>query len=89
MADHPVYGYSAGHCPDLQRPVDSEFLHPDARNTQRIKSRRLIAVLGEHGDCLDVRRWIDNLAYMPTDVRARQYQSRLRNEGFKGRATLG
>ncbi|WP_419866789.1 ribonuclease E inhibitor RraB [Erythrobacter ramosus] len=49
---------------------------------QRIKSRRVIAVLEEHGGYLIISRWINHRPYMPTEVSAGQLQTRLLADGF-------
>lgn len=74
-----------GCCSDPVGSVYREFLHPDARDMQRIKNRRVITVLEEHAACPDVPRDIDHRAYLPTDKSADQLQSRFLGEGFSVR----
>jgi hypothetical protein len=79
MADHLAYAYSTAHRSDPEWFVYREFLHLDVRDMQRIKNRRVIALLEEHGDCFDVPVRIDQRPCMPTAVSAEQLQSRLKD----------
>lgn len=74
-----------GCCSDPVGWVYREFIHPDARDMQRIKNRRVITVVEEHGACPDDPRGIDYDAYLPTDESADQLQTLFLGEGFRGR----
>lgn len=82
MAQHPDYRYATEHRPDPEWSVYRDFLYPGARDMQRIRNRRVIAVLEERGDRLDVPRWIDHRAYMPTLAAAEALQVHLFERGF-------
>lgn len=82
MTEHPDYRYVTEHRPDPEWSVYREFLYPGARDMQRIHNRRVVALLEEHGDCLDVARWIDHRAYMPTHAAAEALQIHLFERGF-------
>jgi hypothetical protein len=82
MVRHPAYAYRTGHRPDADWSVYREFLHPGPRDKQRIHNRKVVALLEEHGDCLDVPRWIDHCASMPTPASADQLQVALFERGF-------
>lgn len=82
MAEHPDYRYVTEHRRDPERSVYRDFLYPGARDMQRIRNRRVIAVLEEHGDRLDAPRWIDHRANMPTPALAEALQVHLFELGF-------
>lgn len=82
MVQHPDYRFNTGHRPDAAWSVYREFLYPGARDMQRIQNRRVLAVLEEHGDRLDVPRWIDHRAYMPTPEAAEALQIHLVKLGY-------
>ena len=82
MVQHPDYRFDTGHRPDPAWSVYREFLYPGARDMQRIQNRRVLALLEEHGDRLDVPRWIDHRAYMPTPAAAEALQIHLFELGY-------
>lgn len=82
MAGHPAYAYSTGHRADPEWTVYREFLLPGPRDMQRIHNRRVVALLEEHGDRLDLPRSIDHRAYMPTQASADALQASLFEQGF-------
>lgn len=82
MVGHPAYGYSIGQRPDPEWTVYREFLLPSPRDMQRIHNRRVVALLEEHGDRLEMPRWIDHRAYIPSDASADALQISLFEQGF-------
>jgi hypothetical protein len=82
MAEHPNYAFMTDHRDDQEWSVYRDFLHPNAREMQRIQNRRVVDLLEHEGDSLDGPRWIDHRAYVATRAVADALRSQLLVQGF-------
>jgi hypothetical protein len=81
-------GKASGRSVEVRAKLDREweyyreFLLPDDERRQWMQNRRLVAVLEQHGDPLDVARRVDHWVYFATAKARTAFVAKVKKQGF-------
>jgi hypothetical protein len=70
--------------PDPEWECYFEFLRPGRYDRQFMLNRRLQEIFEEKGDCMEIPREIDHVAFFPSEAQAQAALAELQAAGFRG-----
>lgn len=83
MTRFPEYKFDFGHKPDKEWSEYFDFLYPLPRQMQIIQNRRVLDQLEKEGDNLTKPREVFHWIYFKTEKELEQYESFIKDLGFK------
>ena len=82
MAKHEDYDYEAEIFEDVAWETYRDFLYPDPYTMQELRNRKVLEVLEERGDKMEVAREISHWVYFPDVEKANRFAEKVKEEGF-------
>ena len=83
MEPFAEYQWESGSTQDAEWQQYLELLFPSPRDWQRIKNRRVLEALEQHGDKLEGSRMVHHWAYFETGDQCHQFVSAVSEQGFE------